>query len=48
VLCRHPPTDADTGRHPTFALAQAWVSLVVLLPALFAWTWLDRVDWIVF
>ena len=45
------PAAADRRRHRrhmTFVLAQAWVSLVVLLPAVFAWVWLDRVDWIVF
>jgi hypothetical protein len=48
-LWRKPPASApDTQRHATFALAQAWVSLVLLLPAAFAWVWLDRVDWIVF
>jgi hypothetical protein len=45
---RPPPTAFDTDRRLTFALAQAWVSLVVLLPAVFAWIWLDRVDWLVF
>ena len=49
TLWRRPPrTATDTARHLTFVLAQAWVSLVVLLPAVFAWIWLDRVDWIVF
>jgi hypothetical protein len=49
LLWRRPPrTAADTKRRATFALAQAWVSLVLLLPAVFAWVWLDRVDWIVF
>jgi hypothetical protein len=48
-LWRHPPqAAAGTDRHLTFALAQAWVSLLVLLPAVFAWVWVDRVDWIVF
>lgn len=39
------------GRRPiprAHALAAAWLSLVVLVPAAFAWTWLDRVEWLVF
>ena len=48
-LWRRPPqTAADAAGHLTLVLAEAWVSLVVLLPAVFAWVWLDRVDWIVF
>jgi hypothetical protein len=48
-LWRRPPrTAADAAGHLTLVLAEAWVSLVVLLPAVFAWVWLDRVDWLVF
>jgi glucan phosphoethanolaminetransferase (alkaline phosphatase superfamily) len=43
-----PQTAAETDRRLTFALVEAWVALVVLLPAVFAWVWTDRVDWIVF
>ena len=48
-LWRRPPRSAaDTDGHLTIVLAQAWVCLVVLLPAIYAWVWLDRVDWLVF
>ena len=48
-LWRRPPqVAADTDGHLTILLAQAWVCLVVLLPAIYAWVWLDRVDWLVF
>jgi hypothetical protein len=48
-LWRRPPqVAADTEHHLTIVLAESWVCLVVLLPAIFAWVWLDRVDWLVF
>jgi hypothetical protein len=37
-------TFAQTGP----ALVAAWVGLALLLPALFAWVWADRVEWLVF
>jgi hypothetical protein len=30
------------------ALAAAWFALALFLPALFAWVWADRVEWLVF
>jgi hypothetical protein len=47
LLVRRPPTTA-TAAELDRALAAAWVSLTVLLPALFAWVWADRVEWLVF
>jgi len=48
-LWRRPPqTPAATERRLTFALVQAWVGLVALLPAVYSWVWVDRVDWFVF
>lgn len=35
-------------RQVTGALARAWLSALVLLPGAFAWTWADRVAWLVF
>jgi hypothetical protein len=29
-------------------LLAAWLALIVLLPGLFAWVWLDRVAWLTF
>jgi hypothetical protein len=37
-----------TMQHTGAALAAAWASLTLLLPALFAWVWVDRVAWLVF
>jgi len=46
---RRPPTGPDEVRRSlTSALWLSWTSLLVLLPATFAWVWLDRVDWLVF
>jgi hypothetical protein len=46
---RRPPTSPDEVRRSlTSALRLSWTSLLVLLPATFAWVWLDRVDWFVF
>jgi hypothetical protein len=45
---RPPRTDFELRRGLTGALAAAWVSLTVLLPAVFGWVWADRVDWLVF
>jgi hypothetical protein len=45
---RPPRTDAELRRRLRGALAAAWVSLIVLLPALLAWVWADRVEWLVF
>jgi hypothetical protein len=41
---RRPPEP----RQLTASLTAAWVALAVLLPALFAWIWADRVEWLVF
>jgi hypothetical protein len=48
VLARRPLTAAELRRRLTAALAAAWASLTLLLPALFAWVWADRVAWLVF
>jgi hypothetical protein len=49
VWTRSPPRDDDElARRLGQQLALAWVSLVVLLPAVFGWVWVDRVDWLVF
>ena len=46
---RHPPrTDEEWQRRLGRVLAGCWVSLTLLLPAVFAWVWVDRVEWIVF
>jgi hypothetical protein len=45
---RPPASDADLRRRVSATLAAAWVGLTVLLPAVFAWVWADRVSWIVF
>lgn len=45
---RPPQTDAALRRRLQGALAAAWVSLVLLLPAVLAWVWVDRVAWLVF
>jgi hypothetical protein len=46
---RRPPRDhAQLERALGWELGLAWVSLVVLLPAVFGWVWADRVDWFVF
>ena len=46
---RHPPrTDTELRRRLSSSLAGAWVSLTLLLPAMLAWVWLDRVEWLVF
>ena len=39
---------ADRPELLTSMLARAWLSLIVLLPGLFAWVWADRVQWFVF
>jgi hypothetical protein len=48
VLWRRPPAAQALDARLTVALRVAWLSLVVLLPAIFAWVWLDRVEWLVF
>jgi hypothetical protein len=48
MLRRPPRTDAELRSRVDGALASAWVSLALLLPALFGWVWADRVDWLVF
>jgi hypothetical protein len=46
---RRPAGDgAGPRRRPDLTLAMAWVSLALLLPAVYAWVWMDRVEWIVF
>jgi hypothetical protein len=46
---RRPPKQPDELRRSlTSAMWLAWTCLLVLLPATFAWVWLDRVDWLVF
>ena len=46
---RRPPVSETALRQRVSAtLAAAWVSLTVLVPAVFAWVWADRVSWIVF
>ena len=46
---RRPAADGtEARRRLDLALATSWVSLVLLLPAVYAWVWLDRVEWIVF
>jgi hypothetical protein len=45
---RSPVSEAGLRRRVSGTLAAAWVSLTVLLPAVFAWVWADRVSWIVF
>jgi glucan phosphoethanolaminetransferase (alkaline phosphatase superfamily) len=45
---RSPESEAGLRRSVSGTLAAAWVSLTVLLPAVFAWVWADRVSWIVF
>jgi hypothetical protein len=48
-LTRSPPhSDGDLERRMTGQLTAAWVSLTLLLPAVFAWVWVDRVEWLVF
>jgi hypothetical protein len=41
-------TDSELRRRASGTLAAGWVSLVLLLPAIFAWVWADRVTWFVF
>jgi hypothetical protein len=41
-------TDSELRQRATGTLVAAWVSLTLLLPAVFAWVWTDRVEWIVF
>jgi hypothetical protein len=45
---RPPRTDGELDRRLGGELVAAWVSLTLLLPAVFGWVWLDRVDWLVF
>jgi hypothetical protein len=45
---RPPQTDGELGRRLRSELVAAWVSLTLLLPAVFGWVWADRVDWLVF
>jgi hypothetical protein len=45
---RRPPAGAAEARAVRGALVAAWLALVVLLPGLFAWVWLDRVEWLTF
>jgi hypothetical protein len=43
VWWRRPPrTEAELRRHVAWALAAAWISLTLLLPAVFGWVWADR------
>jgi hypothetical protein len=48
VLWRSPPAAQALDARLKVASTASWVSLVVLLPAVFAWVWLDRVEWLVF
>jgi|1186.fasta_scaffold28844_2 hypothetical protein len=41
---RRPPVPAQLAG----SLTAAWIALAVLLPGLFGWTWVDRVQWLVF
>jgi hypothetical protein len=45
---RPPQTDRELRRRLDAQLTAAWVSLTLLLPAVFAWVWADRVEWLVF
>jgi hypothetical protein len=45
---RAPETRPELLRRLDLTLATAWVSLAILLPAIFTWVWLDRVEWLVF
>jgi hypothetical protein len=47
-LRRPPQTAGELGRRLGGELVAAWVSLTLLLPAVFGWVWADRVDWLVF
>lgn len=48
-LWRHPPrTSLALRRSMDCALAASWITLAVLLPAVFGWVWVDRVEWLVF
>ena len=48
LAARPPRTDEQVARWAGLALTGAWVSLLVLVPAVYAWTWTDRVQWLVF
>jgi hypothetical protein len=46
---RRPPRDeAEAARRLGGALVAGWVSLTLLLPGIYAWVWLSRVEWLVF
>jgi len=45
---RPAPSEASLRARATGELVAAWVSLAVLLPAIFGWVWADRVAWLVF
>jgi hypothetical protein len=49
VWWRRPPrTEAELRRRLAGTLAAAWISLTLVVPAIFGWVWADRVDWLVF
>ena len=48
LAARPPRTDEQVARWARLALIAAWVSLLVLVPAVYAWTSTDRVQWLVF
>jgi hypothetical protein len=48
LAARPPRTDEQLARWARFTLTGAWVSLLALVPAVYAWTWTDRVQWLVF
>lgn len=49
VYWRRPPrSEAELRRRLAGTLAAAWISLTLVLPAVFGWVWVDRVDWLVF
>ena len=45
---RRPPSDDAAPRAARADVLAAWLALIVLLPGLFAWVWLDRVAWLTF
>jgi hypothetical protein len=45
---RPPASGRELERRWDMTLASAWISLALLLPAVYAWVWADRVEWLVF
>ena len=45
MLARRPRHRPAGEKEIRGALVRAWVSLLVLLPGLYGWVWVSRVDW---